>query len=162
MPTRNIYVADADLPLFEQAQTLAGASLSAVIAQALRRFVALESAEREGFEEVIVAVSGKMGMEKKQFLGRLLAKCRVPGNRPERIHAYQVYLTPKGNYAVHWKDVPAFWYRPDAMPHMPRWDFDRDDSYEQASWEDYTHQWTDYTYHLDIYDSLEALQERLP
>src|SRR5690348_14808983 len=38
MPNKTIYVADSDLPLYEQAQAMAGGNLSAAIAQALRRF----------------------------------------------------------------------------------------------------------------------------
>jgi hypothetical protein len=33
MPNRTIYVADADLPIFEKAQELAGENLSATIAE---------------------------------------------------------------------------------------------------------------------------------
>ncbi len=42
MPNKMIYVSEADLPIFERAQELAGSSLSAVIARALRLFVQTE------------------------------------------------------------------------------------------------------------------------
>ena len=45
MPNRTIYVADADLPIFEKAQKLAGDNLSAAIAQALHYFVEKEEAK---------------------------------------------------------------------------------------------------------------------
>jgi len=44
MPNRTIYVADADVPIFEKAQKLAGDNLSAAIAHALRSFVEREEA----------------------------------------------------------------------------------------------------------------------
>ena len=76
MPNRTIYVADADLPIFEKAQELAGDNLSATIAQALHRFVEAEEARGRGFEEVTVKV-GKITHSYKRFRGRLLAKGRV-------------------------------------------------------------------------------------
>ena len=54
MPNRTIYVADADLPIFEKAQKLVGDNLSAAIAQALHYFVEKEEAKRSGFEEITV------------------------------------------------------------------------------------------------------------
>jgi hypothetical protein len=42
---KQIYIKDADLEIFEKAEALAGESLSATIAEALRRFVEVEEAK---------------------------------------------------------------------------------------------------------------------
>ena len=39
MPKRTIYVADADVPIFDKAQQLAGGNLSGAITEALRNFI---------------------------------------------------------------------------------------------------------------------------
>jgi len=51
MPNKTIYVRDEDIKVFEQAEELGGDSLSAVIAEALRRFVAVKQAEAQGMAE---------------------------------------------------------------------------------------------------------------
>ncbi|MBV9124589.1 MAG: EXLDI protein, partial [Planctomycetes bacterium] len=56
MPNRTIYIADADVPLFEKAQKLAGDNLSAAIASALRTFVEGEEARQGGYEDITVKV----------------------------------------------------------------------------------------------------------
>src|SRR5258708_38696707 len=62
MPTKTIYVADADLPTFERAQALAGDNLSATIVQALRRFVQAHDAGRVDMElDVDIDLDGGFG-----------------------------------------------------------------------------------------------------
>ena len=75
MPNKTIYVSDADLPIFERAQQLAGGNLSATIAQALRRFVESQDAKTEGLREITVKV-GSVAYMQKRFVGRLLARGR--------------------------------------------------------------------------------------
>jgi hypothetical protein len=84
MPNRTIYIADADLPIFERAQQIAGENLSATIVQALRRFVEAQEQRVSGFRTVNVKV-GKRVYSEKQFRGRLLAKGRFNSTTPEDI-----------------------------------------------------------------------------
>ncbi len=98
MPNKTIYVSDADLPVFQRAQELAGGNLSAAISQALRRLVEVEEARLEGYEDVSVRVgvgSGKV----QRFQGVLLAVWnRTTSAGEER---YRVYRTRTGRFAVH-------------------------------------------------------------
>jgi len=50
MPPKTIYVKAEDLPVFERAEELGGDSLSAVIAEALKRFVERKEAEAAGLD----------------------------------------------------------------------------------------------------------------
>src|SRR5437763_15701369 len=124
MPNRTIYVADADLPTFEEAQERAGESRSAPIAQALRRFVEAEEAKASGFEEVTVKV-GKIAHSYKRFRGRLLAKGRVRDQNEMRRTVYDVYQTVKGKLALYargapnWENPKSWAYR--TWPQSERW-----------------------------------------
>ena len=77
MPNRTIYVADADLPIFEKAQKLAGDNLSAAIVHALRIFVEKEEARSSGYKEITVKVGKGRPYFTKQFRGRPLATRRL-------------------------------------------------------------------------------------
>ena len=105
MPNRTIYVADADLPIFEKAQKLAGDNLSAAIAQALHYFVEKEEAKRSGFEEITVKVGKGRPYLTKQFRGRLLAKRRIRVQNGTRILTLVVYQTAKGRFAIYTKNT---------------------------------------------------------
>jgi hypothetical protein len=72
MPNKTIYVSDDDLPLFQRAQELAGGTLSAAIADALRRYVEVEEGRRQGYDDVVVRVGPGLG-RKQRFSGLLLA-----------------------------------------------------------------------------------------
>src|SRR6516165_11194147 len=105
MPNRTIYVADADMPIFEKAQKLAGDNLSAAIAQALRYFVEKEEAKMSGFEEIIVKVGKGTPYLTKKFQGRLLAKRRIRAQNSARLLILQVYQTAKGKFALYTKNT---------------------------------------------------------
>jgi len=98
MPNKTIYVSDDDLPLFQRAQELAGGTLSAAIASALRRYVEVEEGRKEGYGEVVVRVGPGLG-RKQRFSGMLLAEMEQTGN--ERDETYRVYRTRTGKYVVH-------------------------------------------------------------
>jgi len=101
MPNKTIYVADADLPIFERAQELAGENLSATIVAALRRFVAAEESQASGYGEVIVKVGENGLFTQKQFNGRELAKLRLPDPQTGRSTVLVVYQTAKGRLALY-------------------------------------------------------------
>ena len=73
MPNKTIYVAEADLELFQRAQELAGGNLSQAITRALRRFIAAEEGALEGLREVTVKV-GPGQARKQRFMGVLVAE----------------------------------------------------------------------------------------
>ena len=152
MPNRTIYVADADLPIFEKAQELAGDNLSATIAQALRRFVEIEDAKESGFEEVTVKV-GKIAPSYKRFRGRLLAKGHVREQNDTREVLYRVYLTTKGNLALYVRNTPNWNY----------WSNPKSWSYRNHGHHDWT-QWSqqDQEFRLEVYETVEQLQGNVP
>ena len=73
MPNKTIYVSDADLPVYQRAQELAGDNLSAAISAALRRYVDVEEGRLEGFDEITVRVGPSPG-RKVRFTGVLLGE----------------------------------------------------------------------------------------
>ncbi len=100
MATKTIYVSDADLPIFDRAQELAGESLSGTIVRALRRLVELEEARIDGFEEITVKVGP--GLTRRQrFLGVLLVKWGRSDK--DKSEDYRVYRSRSGKYVVHLK-----------------------------------------------------------
>src|SRR5205085_4378661 len=106
MPNRTIYVADADMPIFEKAQKLAGDNLSAAIAHALRSFVEREEVKLSGFEDITVKVGKGRPFLQKQFRGRLLAKRHIRISNDARMLTMNVYQTAKGRFAVYTKNQP--------------------------------------------------------
>lgn len=98
MPNKTIYVSDDDLPLYQRAQDLAGGTLSAVIATALRRFVELEEGRRQGYDEIVVRVGPGLG-RKQRFSGVLLAEWGRSTN--ERTEVFRVYRSRTERFVIH-------------------------------------------------------------
>lgn len=98
VPNKTIYVADGDLPLYQRAQELAGANLSATITRALRRLVELEEGKLEGFEEITVGVGPGSG-RRQRFIGVLLAE--LERSTKDRVEQFRVYRSRTGKYVVH-------------------------------------------------------------
>jgi EXLDI family protein len=161
MPNRTIYVADADLPIFEKAQKLAGDNLSAAIAQALHYFVEREDAKRSGFEEITVKVGKGRPYLTKQFRGRLLAKRRIRVQNGTRILTLVVYLTARGRFALYTKNTASWsdwsqtskWSRKSAGD----WDWDYDSSNN-----DWSSHFEDDEHRLDVYGTLDELKDQIP
>ena len=130
MPNKTIYVADADLPVFDRAQELAGENLSATIAQALRHFIQAEEARAQGFGEITLKVGRNMTYTRKQFLGRELARYRTRDEETGRLLTQTVFLTARGRFVLYtraqpdWSAWTAYW--------MQDWDKDWNMSW---SWE---------------------------
>ena len=112
MPNKTIYVKDEDLGLFEEAERLGGDSLSSVIAEALRRFVATKKAEQQGMREHALTVGvlrsqGADDVRKVRFVGRLLAEAEVltgqTSDRRDRGIYYRIYQTRAGKVLVWWE-----------------------------------------------------------
>ena len=163
MPNRTIYVADADLPIFEKAQKLAGDNLSAAIAQALHYFVEKEEAKRSGFEEITLKVGKGRPYLTKQFRGRLLAKRRIRVQNGTRILTLVVYQTAKGRFAIYTKNTANWsdwsqsskWSRKSAGEWNWDWDYDSSNYDWSAYFEDDEHR-------LDVYDTLDELKDNIP
>lgn len=105
MPTKNVYVSDADLPLFDQAAELAGA-LSAAVSAGLRLYVAQQTRNRKDAEMSVIELEVDEGsiVTTKRFTGRQILRYRAQeGLRTKR---FRVYLTAKGQYAVYVRNEP--------------------------------------------------------
>lgn len=109
MPNKTIYVADADLSVFERAQELAGENLSATIAQALRRFVEVEEARADGYGEIVLKVGNHGTYSNKAFLGRELAKRRDRDAETHKIVVQNVYETARHRLVLYTRILPD-WY----------------------------------------------------
>lgn len=151
LPNKTIYVAEDDLPLFERAQTLAGGNLSAAIAQAVRRFVEVESARQEGFEEITVSVRQAGGRRLKRFLGQRLARWQHPHSTRGRVETFTVYRTKGGRYAVHRRIGPDW-----AAWSNPQW------WHDPESWQDAAEWWENREAVLEVFDTLEDLANHIP
>jgi hypothetical protein len=112
MANKTIYVKDEDLQVFEEAERLGGDSLSSIIAEALRRFVAVKRAELFGMREHTLSVGvlrsqGADDIRTIRFVGRLLAEATVysgqTSDRRDRGTCYRVYQTRAGKILVWWE-----------------------------------------------------------
>lgn len=146
MPTKTIYVAEADLPLFDHAQLLAGGNLSAAIGQALRRYVEVRGMTQGDLREVTVRVGPSGTKRAQRFVGRRLARWshrRAAGPRVERFTAYR---TARGRLAVH-RTEEVDWNRS-----REAWDNAETYVSNRGDW------WEGGDARLDVYDSLDDLR----
>ena len=105
MPNKTIYVSEGDQSLFRRAQELAGGNLSAAIASALRRYVDVEEARTQGFDEITVRVGPGAG-RKVRFSGVLLGEWAASNSG--RWDHYRVYRTRTGRFAIHTERSPEW------------------------------------------------------
>lgn len=110
---KNIYVRDEDATLFEKAEAIGGESLSAVIAEALRRYVAAEEAKAEGMQEIVIEVGtwhseGADDTKRLKFTGRKIAGGRTFSTGDSRGTDYELYLTGKGKILA-WRENWSRW-----------------------------------------------------
>lgn len=160
MPNRTIYVADADLLIFEKAQKLAGDNLSAAIALALHYFVEKEEAKRSEFEEITVRVGKGRPYMTKQFRGRVLGKRRIRVQNGTRLLTLVVYQTAKGRYAVYTKNT-ANWsdWSKSSKASASDWNWDWDYNSSNYDWSLY---FEDNEHRLDVYNTLDELKDNIP
>ena len=168
MPNRTIYIADADVPLFEKAQKLAGDNLSAAIAHALRTFVEREEARQSGYEDISVKVGQGHPYLQQQFRGRLLAKRHLKMGNEARILTMNVYQTAKGRFAVYTRNQPNWtawshrWSKKSGRGGNWDWDWDWDWSHGDKASQDWSAYYEDTEMRLDVYDTLDQLRENIP
>jgi EXLDI family protein len=151
VPNKTIYVAEGDLPLFQRAQELAGANLSATISIALRRLVELEEGKLEGYEEITVRV-GQGNGHRQRFIGVLLAE--YGRSTKDRVEKYQVYRSRTGKFVVHLERSPeVLWTAgPDGSAQGWRKHFSSDQQWGS----------TPRTATLEVVDTLDELREKIP
>jgi len=146
MPNKTIYVSDDDLPIYQRAQELAG-SLSAAITAALRRYVDMADARKDGFEEITVKVGPGKG-RKQRFFGVQLVEWGRSDN--SRVEVYRVYQSRTGKFVVH-------------LEKSPNWFHDHEGGWRaylgfgKQSWG-----FTQGEATLEIFESLETLQKKIP
>jgi hypothetical protein len=112
VPNKTIYVREADTEVWEKAERLAGGSVSALIAEALRRYVEeVEQKEQLDMESIEVELWGPEDRPyEAAFVGRWLlwpdegeTRTREPGYDAGAY--YGVALTRRGNIAVYVRHV---------------------------------------------------------
>lgn len=108
MPRKQIYVREEDEKVFERAVELAGEeSLSATVAEAVRRFVEQEEAKAEGFRQVVVTIGDENNEWRKvRFEGRLLAEGSQ--QRSAYFQAYGTRFWP-GVHPTRDRDTKGLW-----------------------------------------------------
>lgn len=124
MPNKTIYVSDDDLPLFERAQELAGANLSAAIVRALRRFIELEEAKQQGLDEITVIVNSEGAHRRKRFLGQRLVRWLQETSNGKGTEILNVYRTAGKRYALHTHTIPDWelsWGDPEIAGDPQNW-----------------------------------------
>lgn len=149
MPTKTIYVSDADLPIFDEAQKLAEDNLSSTIVCALRHFILSEQAKKEGFEDITVKVGKFPPYQTKQFKGRLLGKKQVLIHGGMRQLTITVYQTMKNKFAVRSKNIPNWSY----------WSNKAEQEWDEIALPAYDEN-KELT--LDVYDTVTELQRHIP
>lgn len=107
MTTRNVYVSDADAPLFERAAELCG-GMSAAVAAGLQLYVAQQEREKKLAEMNTVELEVQEGpvMTTKRFSGRQILRYQILGRL--RTQSFRVYLTARGQLAVYTRDDPSW------------------------------------------------------
>ena len=126
MPNKTIYVADADMPMLEQATRIAG-GLSPAVAAALRLYVQREGKITMPDTDIVeVRITDGSVTRTQRFRGRKLLT--VTQRHDLRRVRYTAYITAKEQYAVHVRDDPD-WSRMSSDDHEtwldPRtWDDD--------------------------------------
>jgi EXLDI family protein len=166
MPNRTIYIADADVPIFEKAQKLAGDNLSSAITHALRNFVEREEAKQSGYEDITIKVGKGRPYLQQQFRGRLIAKRHLNIGNEARILTMNVYQTAKGRFAVYTKNQPNWsgWSHRGSKKSGKAWDWDVNVNWSQR--DQSSHDWSAYyqddELRLDVYDTLDELKENIP
>lgn len=100
MPTKTIYVSEHDVPVFEEARTVAGETLSSIIVRALREFLVRHQQLESGYKEISVRTGSRGGEQEQRFYGAKIGDWRGFSDDHEWWMQAQVYRTQKGNWAV--------------------------------------------------------------
>ena len=97
MPTKNIYVSEADMELFERAAQHAE-SVSAAVVQALRDYLTNRHNTEKGYGRIELALYENGSRRKVMFYGREIVRVERPVDGGVQINT--IYETAKGQLAV--------------------------------------------------------------
>ena len=97
MPTKNIYVSEADMELFERAAQHAE-SVSAAVVQALREYLTNRHNTEKGYGRIELALYENGSRRKVMFYGREIVRVERPVDGGVQINT--IYETVKGQLAV--------------------------------------------------------------
>lgn len=152
MPTKNVYVSESDLPLFDRAAELAG-GMSAAVALGLRLYVAQQDGQRKDAEmrtiELKVDDGAVVGV--KRFSGRqILRWSRQEGLRSRTA---RVYATARGQYAVYLREDPNWVVLSGSDDDNPIWD---DPALGRGEW------WHRGPRELKVFATIEEMAGELP
>jgi len=100
MPTKTIYVSDQDAPVFEEARTIAGETLSSIIVRSLREFLARQRQKESGLKEISVRTGSRHSEQEQRFYGTKVSDWRGFSDDQEWWMQATVYRTQKENWAV--------------------------------------------------------------
>ncbi len=151
VPNKTIYVSDGDLKLYQRAQEIAGGNLSAAIAAALKRYVNVQEGLAEGFDDVVVRVGIGSG-RKVRFTGLLVGDWVDASTK--RADHYRVWRGRTGKFVVHNERSAEYW-SVDAEGKPAGW----------RGWMgvgDVRYGGTPKESTLDVFESLDALREKVP
>jgi EXLDI family protein len=160
MPNKTIYVSDRDLPLFEQAQSLADGNLSAAIAQALAEYVRAAEVDRlHQYDSVTVSVGPAGSRRKKRFLAVCLATWQHAGGGAGPVEELSAYRTVGERIAVHRRTGPGRQQLPDCGPERRRsgaWAGPAASVAGAEAWDEHSDAV------LEVYDTPDELAEHVP
>jgi EXLDI family protein len=109
MPNKTIYVSQNDVPIFEEAQEIAGEGLSSVIARALREYVVRHQERDKSIREVSVKVGSKGSQREQRFAAAYLGKWKGLSEDKKAWLEATIYRTQKNNWALYLeKKGPSF------------------------------------------------------
>lgn len=150
MPTKNVYVADSDLELFDTAAEFAGGMSPAVVA-GLRLYVAQQQKSKEATQmrQIEIEVQDGAVITTKRFTGRQLLRYQQQADG--RLITYRVYATARDQIAVHVRNDPDW-----ASLSTGR----DDDAQEASRWDGQWWQRTERSLH--VFPSVDALGAALP
>lgn len=100
MPNKTIYVSDEDLPLFDEAKTIAGEALSSVIARALKEYVGRNREKAKGMKEIILKVGSHNSEREQRFTGQEVGKWSGFSDDKVWLMDAKIFRTQKGNWAI--------------------------------------------------------------
>ncbi len=152
MATKNIYVADSDVELFDTASQLAG-SMSAAVAAGLRLYVAQQNRvkEKTQMHQVEIEVQDGPVVTTKRFMGRELLRYEIRNG--VRVVTFRTYVTARDQLAVHIRNDPDWTRFSSAADNNPVWD-------DERTWG--TNWWDTTERALRVFTDVAAMRGELP